>query len=341
MNSRVDATGIGSAFEIITNFFSTGSWVGILVNVLAGLGVASLFVVDYDKTRLTAVLCFVLPFTSVTILAFVGGDTVTFINRTVSFLFPVLQASLATTAITVLTRVKNWTYQYDKTATWGIIAVLFVLTTASLVTGFGDRWQRQAQQSPQEKLVGMESYLKANTAVGDTVLTNKELGLSVNAYTGRKLVAYPVGHKSLVYDVNERERDLALMLYGNASTPREELFDKYSADMFYWDDYWIRSEFRRNPQGDIQGLFDPILVLDTEENRDAFDTYNVSYRQDRLGLNPNWRGQVPRYDVLLVFPSSFNATHPWDESLDDYLTEAWTHEQRGRRTAALYDVSYS
>ena len=227
-----------------------------------------------------------------------------------------------------------------------IFYVLFVVVLAFLLMGnysiykgykSDDRWYEAGTHPLSAYVVTVSDYINENTDVNDVILTNKELAFSVNALTGRKFVAHPVGHKTQIYDFNTRERDLAIMLYGNDSGKRCELFEKYNVKYLYWEYSWIQNEFRFDEQGKIIGLYDPIEILNTRENKEILTKYNVLYQEVNLELNPNKRGYVRKYDVLLVFPN-FNLTHPWSSSLDKHLELAKTFDYQGQDVAKIYQV---
>ncbi len=219
-----------------------------------------------------------------------------------------------------------------------IMIVFFLVGNLAAYQDYkNNKWHQAGKKPLSPHLNEIANYIKSNTNVNDAILTNKELGFSINGLTGRKLVAQPVGHKNLLYDFNARERDLALMLYGNGSTPRRDLFKKYNVQYFYWDNYWIESEFHFNEKGQIVGLFDPLELLNTEKNKKILTKFNVTYSEEYLELNPNKRGNVQKYDVLLVKPR-FDLTHPWHPSLDNFLTLEKEIKRRGQTVVKLYEV---
>ena len=190
----------------------------------------------------------------------------------------------------------------------------------------------------------MSKYIRQNTDVYDVILSNKELGFSMNALTGRKLVAQPLGQKNLLYDFNTRDRDLTVMLYANQSANenglRTELFEKYDVKYFYWDSYWINSEFKVDEQGRMTYVFDPIELLNTPGNKELLDHYEIQYLEQKLELNPNHRGNAPLFDVFMVLPV-LNMTHPWHPSLDQFLSlEKEIKTAQGQPVAQLYRVIY-
>lgn len=221
-----------------------------------------------------------------------------------------------------------------------IIALLMIGTWsvyAQYTNHIDNQWYKNSKEPLPQYLTETAEYLKKNSDVNDVVLTNKELGMSINSLTGRKIVAYPVGHKSMVYDFNERERDLAIMLYGNNNEKRRELLNKYDVEYFYWDAYWLQSEFIQDESGQIAGYFDPIEILNTKENKRVLEENGVKFTEERLELNPNMRGKVTKFDVLLVHPNH-NIMHPWNEALDEFLVLEKEVKSQGQTAARLYRV---
>ena len=234
--------------------------------------------------------------------------------------------------------------QANKLIYYAVILVLFILVCTNQYLTYNDyvtenKWHKVGKTSLSPHLMQIAEHIQKNTGVYDVILTNKELAFSINALTGRKFVANPAGQKNLLYDFNARECDLAVLLYGNASAPRAELFKKYGVKYFYWDSYWIQSEFQFDKQGKIVSLFDPIEVFNTEENKKLFDKYDIPYSEEHLEINPNKRGRSPKFDVLLVKPN-FNLTHPWDKSLDKYLELQKEIKLNNQPVVRFYKVIY-
>ncbi|UCD03893.1 MAG: hypothetical protein JSW73_05130 [Candidatus Woesearchaeota archaeon] len=343
MNANLEYSALNNIFETIFNFSNMGA---AFVTLLFLLSIVILFSLKkYKEVLKTLRFLFISTLSIIIILIiipFLTGTSFTVILHKVISIFqlPLMIAILTTLSLYILLKIIK---RKNKAGQHIIIILVLIFLLFTNYSGYKDyesyKWYETGTEPLPSYYTTIADYINANTDVNDVILTNKELGFSVNAFTGRKLVAHPPGHKTLIYDLSTREKDLAIMLYGDDSAPREELFEKYNVKYFYWDYYWIHSEFIFNQEGQIVGLFDPIELLNTDENKEILDKYNIRYTEEKLELNPNLRGTVMKYDVLLVYPQ-FNLTHPWSSSLDEFLNlekEIKIKDQIGVR---LYKVIY-
>ena len=320
-----------------------------ILSVVVILAVVSLFFLKkYTNQIKYSVLIFIgsifllLVFTLVS-LAF-GTNMNTIMRYTTDFWASVARIILGSILIYILLKILK---KKSKTLLYSVVGVLILVLLISHYIeykGFIDnnRWHQVGTRPLSPHFIEVSKHIRANTDVYDVILTNKELGFAINALTGRKLVAQPDGQKNQLYDFATRDRDLAVLLYANASADkgRVELFRKYDVKYFYWDPYWLESEFKLDAEGGIQYLFDPIELLRTDENREMLERYDIKYSEEYLEINPNHRGNVPKFEVFLIYPN-FNATHPWDASLDKFLQiEKEIKTPQGQSIAKFYKVVY-
>lgn len=191
----------------------------------------------------------------------------------------------------------------------------------------------------------IKSWIIQNTNVNDVFLTNNEDGFMLNALTGRKLVTFRRTHAPVYTDMDQRMLDTAVMVYGKNDAKRVELFKKYKVKYLFWSVKWIENEFTIQ-DGNVVGLFDPLMVRDTPEYRKYLDDNEVRYvtPPETQYLDPAWQASYPKYNVIVIVPANFDYGHPWDTSLDKYLTALHpTGNQNGDTLelfAAIYQVKY-
>ncbi len=169
--------------------------------------------------------------------------------------------------------------------------------------------------------VDIKNWITANTGVYDVFITNNEDGFMLNALTGRKTVSTRRTHAPVYTDMDERMLDNAVMLYGKNDAKREELLKKYNVKYLFWSVRWVENEFRVQ-DGQLVGLYDPLMVRDKPEYRRYLDENGVPYitPEEMQYLDPAWLETYPQYRVIIAMPAKFDYAHPWDDSLDKYIT---------------------
>lgn len=222
-----------------------------------------------------------------------------------------------------------------------ILIIIFLLSNFIIFNNYvdNDKWINAGKSPLPEPLVKASEYILKTTDVNDVFITNHEVGFALNGLTGRKLVSTPRGsHNTAIADLTTRDAHLAVILYGKNDTERERLFKEYDVKYLFWYAYWLRGEFIFNEKGEPVGLFDPILILDKPEWREYLSNNNVTYQPIFAELNPNKRGVAKKFNVLLVIPQ-MDIAHPWDNSLDKYLTIEYEYPE-DEAQAIVYKVNY-
>jgi hypothetical protein len=189
-------------------------------------------------------------------------------------------------------------------------------------------------------MLDAQQWIIDNTDVNDVFVTTKESATLVNSLTGRKAIALRINHVSKFDNVMQREADLAVILYGNNNEKRQELLKKYNVKYLYWDNFWISSEFLTNTKGEFITYFDPILILDTKENRAYYEKNGVEYKPEFMELSSSKRGvkNVIKERLLVALPPRKNAFTPWSEDLDKYLEEKYRYEENGNKIALIFEI---
>jgi hypothetical protein len=228
-----------------------------------------------------------------------------------------------------------------KYAFFGTIIILVLVWQVNSYNHRTDnRWYGAGYSELPPNMKELSTYLVANTNVYDTILTSKELGFALNSLSGRKLVITRRAHTDPFIDLDSREIDTAIVLYGNGSAPRKEIIQKYNIKYLYWDNYWIQSEFQINEQGQITGWFDPLVMFDSPEKQETLKAYNVSFFTQNTWIDPAVKGEhIKKFDLLFISPQNYNSfEHPWDNELDSYLQEVWNYTQSGVVVSRLYKI---
>ncbi len=221
-----------------------------------------------------------------------------------------------------------------------IVLALLVFQVSAYSVKSNGQWYQGARNELPIHIVDASDYFIEHSDVNDVILTTKELGFSINALSGRKLVSVRRAQNDPFVDMDPREIDHAIILYGNNDAMRKALLEKYSIDYLYWDQYWFQSEYTFDSSGQIVGSFDPLIVFDTEANRRSLNKYGIQYVPQHTWVDPALRGDEYRtFDLLLISPQNYrNFATPWTTGLDKYLTEVWRYDGDGQVLSKVYKV---
>lgn len=227
---------------------------------------------------------------------------------------------------------------------YAYFSVLIILLIFSQLKAFNERpkekWYAAGINTLPPQLVGLKDYLVKNSNVYDTILTTKEVGFAVNALTGRKLLVVRRAHNDPFMNVEPRELDAGIILYGNDVQAKKDLLKKYDVKYLYWDYYWVQSEYYVNEQGQVTGWFDPLIMFYSQENEATLSSYNISYFKQYTWVDPALKGDTyKQFDLLFISPQNYyNFTHPWKPGLDNYLQEVWNYTSNGAVIGRLYKI---
>ncbi|MCX6768711.1 MAG: hypothetical protein NTY83_02630, partial [Candidatus Micrarchaeota archaeon] len=230
---------------------------------------------------------------------------------------------------------------------WGVaFYVIAALLLLSAYTNYQSISQGQYYVSGKEALpaeiTDIYAGIKANTGVHDRILSTNENSFAINAMTGRELLVSRRAHNEPFVDFDKRELAAAVILYGNDLEEKRRLIEEYEVDYIYADYHWMDSEFYFNANGQMTGWFDPLLVMDTPENRVYLDINGVKYTPMTTWIDPSVKGaNVRLYDLLIVGPENYEMTGygPWKNDLDSILTLEWEYDYAGQPIAALYKIN--
>ena len=254
-------------------------------------------------------------------------------NHMIDHIYPVATTILAVVGAYLLIRLALNRESYQSVAAVGLILVFGVLTMTTYVSWAASyQWHENGLQPLPQRYEKATDWMRANTSVNTVYLSAKEVSSALNALSGRKFVSLRFNHVSKWEPFQDRELDQAIMLHTSNQTRRQELLNEYNVEYVVGDSYWVPSEFRLSEQG-IQGLFDPLLLIQDEATKAALDSNGVNYTEQRTTIDPSKRNRedIKRFDTYAVRPSRFDAMRPWHQSFDDLLEPvARFNESRGR-----------
>jgi len=226
-----------------------------------------------------------------------------------------------------------------------IYFVLFILLLVSCMFDYQlktkDKFYVSAQNSLPPHLLSLKDYLSENSNVNSIILTTKEIGFAVNSISGRKLVITRRAQNDPFLEMDSRELDVAIILYGNNTEKKKELIKKYNLSYLYWDYYWIQTEYYFDEKGKLVGSFDPLILFDSKEKREELIKYNISFFIQNEWVDPSMKGpQYKKFDLIFVSPENYyNETNPWKPDINPYLKEVWSYEYSGQKIARLFEIN--
>ncbi len=231
--------------------------------------------------------------------------------------------------------------KYGKYLILVLVILLLFFQNVDLSKNIEDnRWHDAGKPPISEDFQEMQTWVLGNTDVNDVFLSTNELSFALNALTGRKLVISRRSHNSAFLDIDQREADAAIMLYGNDDSKRPELLRKYNVKYLYWNYYWIQSDYRIDESGRIISWFDPIILKDNPSYRAYLEKHGIRYLPQNTWLDPAMRSEYHRkLDLLFIVPEYRAFSQPWSEDLDEYLEPVWMYENNGQIIAKIYRIN--
>mgnify|MGYP000477532617 CR=1 FL=1 len=187
----------------------------------------------------------------------------------------------------------------------------------------------------------LQNYLLENSDVKDVLASTKELSFAINGLTGIKLLTNRWAQQNDPY-MNFSQRDLsaAILFYGNNLSIKKEIIRKYNISWFYWDFYWVSSEYTIDENGMVTGWYDPLIIWDSKENRKILEENGIKFIPMNTWVDPWARGEkYKKFKVLLISPENyFNFSHPWNPNLDNLLEEKWNFTYNHQKIARLFKI---
>jgi len=231
----------------------------------------------------------------------------------------------------------------SRAGTIALAALVFAVSVLGLAAGTLELAREPAmagaRQPPSPAWVSLQAWVSAHTKPDDVVLSSNELSFAWAALTGRKTVVARRAQNDPFVDMDVRNRDAALVLYGNDEEARARLLRQYSVRYLLWTEQWIPSEYEQDPKLGT-AYMDPLLYFRNE----AYDRELVGAGVKIINfygwVDPALRGpEYPRFELTLVTPDNYRSIErPWREGLDAHIEKVWSFQEQGRETAVLYAV---
>jgi len=187
------------------------------------------------------------------------------------------------------------------------------------------------------RFLAIRNTILTHTGADDVFLSTNELSFAISALTGRKTLVARRAQNDPFVDMDERNRDAALILYGHDDALRRELIERWHVRYLLWTEDWIPSEYDRDASG-MMSYRDPLLFFYNAEYEARLRRAGVMTDTQRLWVDPFLRGdEYPRFDLTVVTPENYERPdHPWRPALDSLMTEVWKATAGDRRLAVIY-----
>jgi len=237
--------------------------------------------------------------------------------------------------------IKTSFYDLKSNFPFMIVFIVFLVFSSNSFTDHieNDQWAQSGKNQFPTYYGSLQDYLLENTNVEDTILSTKELSFAVNSFSGRKLVVNRWAQQNDPYmDMSERDIDAALILYGNNTEKKLELIEKYNIKYIYWDYYWINSEYKFDTNGNIAGIYDPMIAFYSEDSEKKLVENGVKYSVMDWWVDPSMH-DTKKFNLIIISPENYkNAEQPWNYNLDEYLEEVWSYSDNGKKISVLYKI---
>jgi hypothetical protein len=232
--------------------------------------------------------------------------------------------------------------RYKDYVFFAFLLIMIIVSVLFIKQVFDSKWFMVGKQPLDPVNSEVSTWIKQNTNINDVLLTTNENSFAIGALTGRKGVTNRRSHSGMYVDMDKRFVSSALILYGNNDTLREDLIRSYNISYVYWDYQWMNMEFYFDEQGRIRDLFDPLLIIYSQEREKALKDANITYSIQDTWIDPGARPGPPKYKTLLVTPDNYRSYEkPWNERLDKYLTLEKEFLYQGKAAARIYKINLS
>lgn len=261
-----------------------------------------------------------------------------------------------------LERIRSRTAALAFNCSVGVMALvgLTLETTAVARTPF----MVSARSPVDRKYVALQAAVRRYTRPDDVFLSTNELSFALSALTGRKVLVTRRAQNDAFIDMDERNRDAALILYGRDQPLRRRLLARWSVRYLLWTDDWIPMEYEPGVEGEpLHGIpartgasrrgagpglppglaalpADPLLLFYNAADEAELDRAGVATRTIHTWVDPALQGpEYPKFDLLFVLPENYERPdHPWRDELDSLLTEVWSCSYGTRKVAAVFRI---
>ena len=82
------------------------------------------------------------------------------------------------------------------------------------------------------------------------------------------------------------------------------------------------------------------MIIYSTEVEKTLKANNISFNKEYMVIDSSKRNneRIEKFDVLVVYPTKFDLTHPWHPDLDNFLEEIWNYEIDGQVYSRLYKI---
>ena len=190
------------------------------------------------------------------------------------------------------------------------------------------------------QFLAIRQAILQHTGVNDVFLSTNELSFAISALTGRKTVVARRAQNDPFVNMDERNRDAALILYGHDDSLRRELLRRWHVSYLLWTDGWVSSEYSQDESGAVVER-DPLLFFYNPEYERQLQRAGVATETRYLWVDPFLRGpEYPRFDLTFVTPANYERPdHPWRPALDSLMREVWKVTAGDQKLAVIYRVT--
>ncbi len=223
-----------------------------------------------------------------------------------------------------------------------VIIIILLLSFIPMSADYRQtKWYNVSLNEVDNSKLEMQEYILNNTDVNDVFLTTKEVGFMLNGFTGRKLISGRRAHNDPFENLDIREMEQAIILYGDNISVKQQLLRKYDVKYLYWEQYWIQSEYYFNKEGQVTGWFDPLIAFKEQRYIDMLLDNKIFFSEQNTYVDPTLKSEYhPTYDLLFIAPQNYHTfEHPWNPNLDIFLEEVWNYTQNGRVISRIYKVN--
>jgi hypothetical protein len=185
----------------------------------------------------------------------------------------------------------------------------------------------------------LQAWVYAHTRADAVVLSSNELSFGWSALTGRKALVSRRAQNDPFLDLDVRNKDAAIMLYGRDEAMRRERLRRWGIDYVLWSAEWAPLEFGNDARGNVVSVdplfYFPNVAYDEELRRAGVQSVSVESWVDPYLRGPDF----PEFELTIVTPANYAAPdHPWSRTLDPWLDPVWSYREHGRIVAALFHV---
>jgi hypothetical protein len=185
----------------------------------------------------------------------------------------------------------------------------------------------------------MQQWVYAHTPADAVVLSCNELSFGWSALTGRKALVSRRAQNDPFLDLDVRNKDAAIILYGHDDVMRTERLKRWKIDYLLWSADWDGLEYSRDAAGNL-GMADPLFYFANAAYDAELQRAGVAFVAVHGWVDPYLRGpEFPKFDLTVVRRENYESPeHPWNHTLDPWLEPVWSYREGGRVIAALYRV---